>query len=296
MADWFAENKPKVIADKVDWFGANKAGAGETDEHGNRIVRNPDGSVKFMQGPGFSGNADTSPDRNVATVGSVGVAPEDILTVPSLVSGAKALTSGARNLVGKIGMPSPETLRRGAEIVGSPWKEGTKAVLNKGAEILERRAAPAAVEAAAPVVEKATAINPSKTLDAAREAFKSADVEPLRGEVSNTHALLMRGKSPEEALKVVLGNRPAAAKVAEVVAADVPKLTAAEVKAGLDMVARGKTPKEAMDAILLQRELMQRMGPGSLTDDAVRARLDFRNNSGQIKTPSAQTAELRRMP
>jgi hypothetical protein len=73
-----------------------------------------------------------------------------------------------------------------------------------------------------------------------------------------------------------------------------PKLTASEVKAGMDLIARGKTPQQAMEAILAQREFLAKMGGGAVTDDAAKAALDLRNARGQIKTPSAQTAELRR--
>lgn len=276
----------------------------EVDAHGNRITRNSDGSVKFMQGPEFSGNAETSPDRNVATIGGFGVAPEDLLGVPSLVAGAKAIGRGVSNLAGRV---TPDALRRGAEIVGSPWKEGTKAILNKGAEMLERRAAPAASEAVAPVAKVAVG-NPSIAMTAAREAFAKAGVKPLPAEASNVMELIRRGKAPEEALAVVLKNRPvdlipkapyevaiqgakdAAVKAGNVMAQNV-RLTAEEVKFGQSLLARGKTEKEAMDAIMAQRAF--RTIPGTMSDAEARAALDLRNARGQIKTPSAQTAAER---
>ncbi len=233
----------------------------EVDAQGNRITRNPDGSVKFIQGPGFSGNADTSPDRNVATVGGFGVAPEDILTVPSLVAGAKAIGRGVSNLAGKV--LQPDTLRRGAEIVGSPWKEGTKAFLNKGAEMLERRAGappvsaptaavPTAAEAVAPVAAKVV-FNPTKALQAAKDAFATIGETPLRGEASNAMEFIRRGVPPEQAVAQVLKNRPAVVD-----------------------------PAELFNAKF-----------GTLTDDQARAAIDLRNARGQIKTPSAQTAAQR---
>ncbi len=221
---------------KEPTIGANQNPALEVDAQGNRITRNPDGSVKFIQGPGFSGNADTSPDRNVATIGVFDITPDDVLSMRPLWKGASVAARGVSNLVGKVGLPSPETLRRGAEIVGSPWKEGTKAVLNKGAELLERRAGvppvsvptaavPAAAEAVAPsaaqsapsivrggirepseivssasrtvapVIEKAAVFNPTKALQAAKEAFSAIGETPLRGEASNAMEFIL-AKTP----------------------------------------------------------------------------------------------------
>lgn len=334
----------------------------ETDAHGNRIVRNADGSVKFMQGPGFKGNVDESPDRNVATVGGFGIAPEDLLTVPSLVSGAKAIGRGISNLASRA-MPSPATMRRAAEVIGSPWKEGTKAVLNTGADILERRGAaavaeevaPAAVEAApsaipkgwgtpkpvltveemgpwmdlkaqgksakdateiilsqrgtaptasqavaakpvaqaAEVAAKPAAFNPNDSLKAAREAFAKAGETPRPAEVSNAMELIRRGKAPEDALAVVLKNRGGdAAKAVTVMAEKIPKLTAEEFAFGQSLLKRGKTEKEAIDAILAQRQLRQI--PGVQSNAERIAAQDLRHRSGQVKTPSAETARAER--
>lgn len=191
-----------------------------------------------------------------------GVDAIDSLTSPTsllLMAGEAGapLVKGAARLLGRAKMPTPDQLRRIGEIVGSPMKEGSKAALGKLADIIEKRAAPAAeaAEKAAPVLEKAAALSPAKALDVARDAFKAAGVEPLRGEVSNAHALLMRGKSPDEALKIVLGNRPTSA--------------------------------------LSPIEKLAKM-PGVMTDAERRAAQDLRWASGSVKTPSAETARAGR--
>lgn len=166
--------------------------------------------------------------------------------------------------------------------------------------------APAIAEAVAPTAATPTAVlpfkpppfNPSKAMQSARDAFKTAGVEPLKAEASNVMELIRSGKAPDAALQIVLKNRPAKAVAdiaAEAVARSVPKLTADEVRAGLDLVTKGKTPQQAMDAILTQRKLMTKMGGGAVTDTQARAAIDLRNTRGQIKTPSAQTAEGRKV-
>jgi hypothetical protein len=280
----------------------------EIDAHGNRITRNPDGSVKFMQGPGFSGNADTSPDRNLATIGGFGIAPEDAMMASGLVRGAgRAVAAVAR----RVPLPSAAGALEAARVVGSLAVGNPRPALRAAARVvlneMEQRA-PAAVADAAPVaarvapaiadavpVTKAAPFNPSAAMQAAREAFTAAGQKPLPAEASNVMELIRRGKSPEDALGIVLKNRPAVvAKAIETVAPNI-KLTADEVKIGLDMVARGKTPADALEAIKAQRAFLEKFG-GAQTDTQARAAIDLRNARGQIKTPSAQTAELRRMP
>lgn len=344
MADWFADNKPKVITDKADWFGANKPAEPVTDPlaESRRNLSNPvDDAGRPLHEPGAiakwfdaelrpmlekvahpktisdiaallipnTGNllAQAAPaaagDAVRAVGGSVGRGLSSTgRGIENVATSAPVQRMSEMGAIGELAMRGDMKGAAAAYLAPRLAASGGR-IMQRAGGALERvstavpgaaEASPAAVEAAAPAIEKAVAVNPAKTLETARDAFKAAGVEPLRGEVSNTHALLMRGKSPEDALKVVLGNRPASA-AADTAAASLPKLTAAEVKAGLDMVGRGKTPKEAMEAILAQREFMKRMG-GTMTDSEVRAALDFRNNSGQIKTPSAQTAELRRIP
>lgn len=213
-------------------------------------------------------------DENIADIGGVGIPPEAVLMGPlqagramldpalsmagKAVAGAGTMLSHAapvikyeatKHLLMKAGLP--ESVATLAAAAASGYKRGgtTKAVETEAAAV------PVAAEAVVPSAEKSVVLNPAKTLETARDAFKIAGVEPLRGEVSNTHALLMRGKSPEEALKIVIGNRPAA------------PLSPAE-----EFAKRYGLPSEA-ERIAAQ---------------------DLRNAQGKVKTPSAETARERR--
>jgi len=70
------------------------------DAHGNRTVRNPDGSVKFIQGPGFRGDLEGRPDSNMLTVGDVGLAPETALMG---VQAGRAILKPGLALAGRVG-------------------------------------------------------------------------------------------------------------------------------------------------------------------------------------------------
>lgn len=65
--------------------------------------------------------------------------------------------------------------------------------------------APAETPAPAPAVFK-----PGEALQAARDAFKAAGETPGPGEATNAMEFIRRGKSPEEAVKLVLEKRPPA--------------------------------------------------------------------------------------
>ncbi len=326
---------------------AEKAASPEIDAHGNRIVRNADGSIKFMQGPGFSGNADTSPDRNILDAGGIAIAPEDALAggqivrkvlKPGLTLAGRAAAAAGETLpivkyelthkaLGAMNLPEPwatmaaiglsvykgkgktpagpvaaETVERAATAPrpaptapaapppiladdGRPWGtpkptlslEQLRAKIATMPPAAESRtppvprsapAAPAPPPAAqvAPAVESAPAaaapvraapFNPNTALKTARDAFAARGTPPQPGEVSNVVELLRRGKSPDEALAVVLKNRPAAPV----------------------------DPATAFNARF-----------GTLSDAEVQAALDARNAAGKIKTPSAATARARRQP
>lgn len=256
----------------------------ETDPHGNRIVRNPDGSVKFMQGPGFSGNADTSPDRNAATVGGFGIAPEDILTVPSLVSGAKAVVRGVSNLAGKV--LSPSALRYGADIAEKgPIRMGVAGGLRKVAGMLDAPAATTAAEAIAPEATTAVESIP-KGWGTPKPTLKPEEIGPWL-------ALKAQGKSGADAMDLVLAQRgtvpaveavatkatiPTAGEVATM-AQKIPALTGEEFLFAQKLRARGKTFDEIRTAILAQRELMKM--PGVQSNATVAARVAERNATGR---------------
>lgn len=96
--------------------------------------------------------------------------------------------------------------------------------------------------------------NPTKAIQSARDAFTAIGEKPLPAEASNAMELIRRGKAPDEAVAIVLKNRP-----------------------------KTVDPAAAFNARF-----------GTLTDDEVRAALDLRNAQGKIKTPSAETARSRR--
>lgn len=289
------EEKPAATASKRD---------GEEDEHGNRIVRNPDGSVKFIQGPGYRGELRARPDSNVATVGGVGIAPEDILAIPSMVKGGAALVRGVGKAASAARGPVASVLDVGAAALDNPIT-GTISpragqvgkLIGAAADFIRpaalpavkaaEKAAPAVAEAVVPAAEVAVApkaFNPNDALKVARDAFDKAGLKPLKAEVSNAFELIRRGKAPEEAVAIVVGNRPAGAvaTVAEKVAPVVekaPKLTAEEMKLGMDLMKRGKSPQDALDAVLTQRAL--RGLPGVESNATVASRVAQRNATGR---------------
>jgi len=275
--------------------------AGELDAHGNRIVRNPDGSVKFMQGPGYRGDLRDRPDSNIATIGGFGIAPEDALMAPSLAQGVGALAAGAGRMVQGaasskiIGKIAPQIVKHAGTVVGASMGGPVGAVVGAGvgeelaaklAARLAGKAVPAAAEAvseAAPAVAKATAYQPNVALKAAKDAFEAIGEAPLKAEASNAMSLIQRGKTPEEAIQIVMRNRPAPTveKMAQTVN-KMPgnvKLTAEEVKVGLGLLANGKTPQEALDAVLAQRAFSKI--PGVQSNATVASRVAERNNTGR---------------
>jgi len=162
--------------------------------------------------------------------------------------------------------------------------------------------APSGAAPAMGKVVQAGPFNPSVALQQAKEAFAAIGETPQPAEASNAMELIRRGKSPGEAVVNIISHRrpmetPPSAPSAGVSASassasSMVKLTADEMKVGMDLMARGKTPQEALEAILAQRQLRERMG--ALSNTQVRQALDLRHDQGAIKTPSAETARARR--
>jgi hypothetical protein len=298
---------------------------GETDAHGNTITRNPDGSVKTIVGPGYRGTTEHRPDSNLLTIGGVGIAPEDILMAPSLAKGALSLVAPTGRGIAATGrgieaIATSKPVKRMSELgaVGEALMHGNLGraagayIAPKAAAMAGRgmqkvggamarvgQAAPAAAEVAeevAPVAAKAAAkaFNPNDALKVAREAFAKAGVEPLPAEVSNTFELIRRGKAPEEALQVVLKNRPGGASGIPSAVAKIAKenFTAEEVAFGKQLMDRGKTMDEAIGAIRAQRAL--KSIPGMESNAQRIAVQDKRWAQGKVKTPSAETARRNR--
>jgi hypothetical protein len=117
--------------------------------------------------------------------------------------------------------------------------------------IRDQTAAPPAPAPAPPPAP----FNPNVGLKQANEAFAAAGETALKGEAANAMSLIKRGKTPEEAIRIVMGNRPAAAPVAP-------------VDPAAELARRLGTPSEA-ERIAAQ---------------------DLRNAQGKVKTPSAETA------
>lgn len=219
---------------------------------------------------------------------------DSLLTSPTALIGiAGPAARGAAKLAGKIPTPSSDSLRKVATgIENGPVRTAAGWMTRKAADWLEKRAGtpsappspavsvPAVAEAVAPKAPYELAIEQVKSLPphpyamqpAAAEAVAPAMFNPNTArrsvveaaaamgekiapyETSNATALMSRGKSANEAVQIVIKNRPAST------------LTPAE-------------------------EFAKRFGTPS--DDAVRAHFDLRNARGELKTPSAQTAAER---
>lgn len=99
------------------------------------------------------------------------------------------------------------------------------------------------------VAAKPVPVNPNTALKTARDTFAALGETPRPAEVTNTMELILRGKTPEEAVAIVLKNRPATSPAEE-------------------LARRLGTPNEA----------------------ARIAAQDLRYTTGQVKSPSAETA------
>lgn len=101
--------------------------------------------------------------------------------------------------------------------------------------------APTSSAAAAPEAVSAPIARPD-AFRAALKAFETAKETPRAAEASNTAALIMRGKTPEEALAVVLGNRPPSP------AAELAKRlgTPSEAEMNADMAARARKGQKSL--------------------------------------------------
>lgn len=227
-------------------------------------------------------------DENMADVGGVGIPPEAVLMGP--LQAGRAMLKPGLSMAGRaaagIGSMIPhvtpvikyEVAKHALMHVGLPESVATLAAAGfsgykRGARTAaaetvakETAAVPAAAEAVAPQAidpgfasaEAVTARlrTPTGAMTAARGAFKQSGIDALPGEASNTMELIRRGKSPDEALQIVLKNRLAATT-----------LTPAE-----EFAKRYGTPSEA------ERRAVQ----------------DKNWASGEVKTPSAETARERR--
>lgn len=113
---------------------------------------------------------------------------------------------------------------------------------------------PSYVRAVPAELGESVRFNPTKAIQSAREAFTAIGEQPRPAEASNAMELIRRGKSPTDAVAIVIKNRPAPVD-----------------------------PAAAFNARF-----------GTLNDEQTRAALDLRNARGQIKSPSAETARSRR--
>lgn len=219
-------------------------------------------------------------DENLADVGGVGIPPESVLMGPlqaaramlkPALSMANRATAGAGAMLTHIApVVKYEVAKHTLERMGLPTSVATVAAM--GISGYRRGGKAAAPEAAAPAAEAApvaaapveaapapaATFNPTSGLKAARDAFAALGETPRPAEVSNVSALIQRGKSPTEAVAIVIKNRP---------------LTPSGSPAA-DFAARYGLPSEA-DRIAAQ---------------------DLRNAQGKAKTPSAETARARRTP
>lgn len=185
-----------------------------------------------------------------------GIDAIDSLTSPTSLLSSAASFGGpvlrtAGRLASRVPVPTGAQILQGVKIARHPMREGLKMAADAVIDRMERPAA------AAPVAEQAAAqavFNPTTAMRTAREAFTAIGEKPLPAEASNAMELIRRGKAPEEAVAIVLKNRP-----------------------------KTVDPAAAFNARF-----------GTLTDDEVRAALDLRNAQGKIKTPSAETARSRR--
>lgn len=212
-------------------------------------------------------------DANMLDIGGIGIAPETALMVGqagrALIRPGLSLAARGGELVSQaapivkyyavkkaltaMGIPA-DVAELAAVGVSSYRKGGAKTPTT---EPTTAPTVPAAeVAPAVPTAATATrgAFNPNSAIQSARDAFTAIGEKPLPAEASNAMELIRRGKAPEEAVAIVLKNRP-----------------------------RTVDPAAAFNARF-----------GTLTDDEVRAALDLRNAQGEIKTPSAETARSRR--
>lgn len=217
-------------------------------------------------------------DANMLDIGGIGIAPETALmgvqAGRALLKPGMALAARGGELVSQaapivkyyavkkaltaMGIPA-DVAELAAVGVSSYRKGGAKAPV---AEPMTAPSTAPTVPAAAevtpnvPTAPTATrgAFNPNSAIQSARDAFTAIGEKPLPAEASNAMELIRRGKAPEEAVAIVLKNRP-----------------------------KTVDPAAALNARF-----------GTLTDDEVRAALDLRNAQGKIKTPSAETARSRR--
>ncbi len=219
-------------------------------------------------------------DANMFEVGGVGVPPEAALM--GVQAGRAVLRSGL-SMVGRAGTLAtqatplmkyyaakhalkaigiPDDVAELAAVGVSSYKRGGGAKPTAAAEpvaepIATSRAEPVATPSATLPTATPAPFNPTRAMQTVRETFATLGEKPLPAEVSNASALIQRGKTPEDAVRIVLANRP-------------------KVTAPVD-------PAAAFNARF-----------GTLTDEEARAALDLRNAQGKIKSPSAQTARERR--
>lgn len=100
---------------------------------------------------------------------------------------------------------------------GLKMAQALKAAAKEAPAVAESTTAPRTMPSAQPTPDVAAPtaaapaarlLNPNDAMRTAREAFTAAGQKPLPAEVANTSALIMRGKAPEEAVRIVMGNRP----------------------------------------------------------------------------------------
>ena len=249
-----------------------------------RISAARGGSGYFAAAPPIP-DQNARPDSNMLSVGSVGIPPEAVLMGPlqagraMLKPGLSAIgraTAGAgsvlesvtpvikyevaKHALTAIGIPESVASVVAMGISGHKRGGAVKAAETVAGTVAKDAPVAAAEAAAVPAIEaaaaKVVAFNPSKAMTAAREAFATAGVEPLKAEASNVMELIRRGKAPQDALQIVLKNRPASAVV----------------DPAAELARRLGTPSEA-ERIAAQ---------------------DLRYTQGKVKTPSAETARSRR--
>lgn len=98
-------------------------------------------------------------------------------------------------------------LGRAAEAVRGAPRAVAEAPITAAVDAAPAVAAP--VAQAAPVAAKAASVfNPTQALQAAKDAFTKLGTLPGPAEASNAMELIRRGKAPEEAVAIILKNRP----------------------------------------------------------------------------------------